>query len=103
MIKNLQAQQKDTEIEMAIKHYEMLARRVLHKTNYHIVSWSNPKEHKNWKFFEYLVELCFLKEWSPRSYIEAQFERLNGKVVYVNTLCCDKAIIYYMSKLGKIN
>lgn len=85
-----------------VKHYEMLASRFNHISGYRAVSKRDPQEHKNWKYFERLFNLCREKGWDANLYLEAQFDRArkywrNSRIKYPlpKMLCSEKAQNYF--------
>lgn len=96
------------DITEIISHYEMLARQGLKQSGYCAVYKNkDPQLHPNWRYFEYLRELCLLKGWDSKKYLEVQFKRFEGyqskfKIPYPNMLCSDNAIKYTIKELGTI-
>lgn len=91
-----------------IAHYEMLARQGLKQTGYNAVHKNkDPQTHHNWRYFEYLHELCLIKQWDSKLYLEMQFKRFTEynsrfKIPYPNMLCSDAAIKYFVKQIGTI-
>ena len=54
-------------------HYDMFARRVRKGTGYSSLSPKDPMNHKNWKFFVKVHELCVQNGWDEKLYIEYAF------------------------------
>lgn len=61
-------------LEMS-SHFDMLVMELTKKAGYNSLSLSNPTEHKNWSHFECIYEICRMKGWDTKLYIEGQFER----------------------------
>lgn len=98
---------REDDILEIIAHYEMLAMNILKKGGYSIVSRNHPTKHKNWIHFEYVYEICRIKDWSPRMYIDSQFDRVSGwraqfRIPPPNTLYSDNAIIHASNYLANI-
>lgn len=64
---------REEDIMQMVKHYEMLARRVLNKDGYNILKGKNSK---NLIHFERVYEVCRMKGWDTKLYIESQFDRV---------------------------
>lgn len=107
-LKELNEYTKVEDICEDIAHYEMLARQQLNQSGYSVVHRNkDPQTHHNWKYFEYLRELCLLKRWDTKLYIEMQFKRFTEyesrfKIPYPNMLCSDAAISYFIKQIGAI-
>jgi hypothetical protein len=98
-LQEMQLLTKDDDILNVSKHYDMLARKALGKSGYSSLYINkDPRKHTNWKYFEYVYELCKIKEWDVNLYLEAQFKYYKqiGKVMpYPNMICSDNAIRGY--------
>jgi DNA-binding transcriptional regulator GbsR (MarR family) len=88
------------------KHYDMLASQFNHISGYRSLSRTNPQEHKNWKYFERLTNLCREHSWDAKVYLEAQFDRArkywkNSKFKFPlpKMLCSEKAQEYFVDYL----
>ncbi len=73
-----QNETKDEDILEMIEHYNMLMAKATNKTGFTIVSMRNPKRSKQYIHFERVFEVCRMKGWDLKLYIEAQFDRTKG-------------------------
>lgn len=107
-IQELNEYTKMEDICEIISHYEMLARQGLKQSGYCVVHKNkDPQTHHNWRYFEYLNELCLIKQWDSKLYLEMQFKRFTEydskfKIPYPNMLCSDAAIKYFIKQIGAI-
>jgi len=74
-LKDAQYETRDDEIMEMSLHYDMLVIEVGNKGGHNSLSIKDPKRHRNWKHFERVWEICRMKGWSTRLYIESQFHR----------------------------
>lgn len=105
-IQEMEKLTRDDDIMEIAEHYAMLVRQVRHLPNYYSLSYKNPKSHKNWVHFERVYEVCRLKGWNAKLYIESQFKRAkNWKSEYpfTNTLYSTSALRFYTNYLSKID
>ncbi len=97
---------REDDIYELSQHYNMLMMEVTNKAGYNSLSLSGYTEHKNWIHFESVYEICRMKGWDAKLYLEAQFERSRTwtkfKYPFPNTLYSTKAMKYFMAYLGDI-
>jgi hypothetical protein len=84
------------------RHYDMLVSRFNHTSGYRSLPRKDPQQHKNWKQFLKLYNLCKEKGWDVNLYLDAQFDRAkkwwkDSKIKYPmpNMLCSEKSIVYF--------
>ncbi len=84
------------------RHYDMLAREFNHLAGYRSLPKKEQQEHKNWKQFVKIHDLCKSRAWDVNLYLDAQFERAkkywkNNKIKYPlpNMLCSEKSKLYF--------
>lgn len=92
------------------KHYNMLVCRFNNIAGYRSLTVNEPREHKNWKFFERVRNLCRENDWDANLYLEAQFDRakkyfVNAKIKYPmpNGLCSEKSQLYFTRYLEDLH
>lgn len=83
------------------EYYEYKCRQAIHSTGFKALS-KDFRNHKNWKFFVKIFELCRDNDWDYHVYIDAQFDRVrywNRKQLYpyANQFTSEGAINYYYS------
>lgn len=86
-----------------VRHYEFLAREFTNRGGYFAVSRKgDPKEHKNWKYFDKLYTMCKEKGWNPELYLDCQFDRAkkhwkNSKIKFPlpKMLCSENGQNYF--------
>jgi hypothetical protein len=99
---------REDDIYELSKHYDMLVMEVTHRAGHNSLSLKNPTEHKNWVHFERVYEICRMKGWDPKLYIEAQFERAKTwnwsqmKYPQPNALYSEKALRFFTNYLSSI-
>ena len=97
---------KEDDIYELSRHYDMLAMETTHKAGYTSLSLKNPTKHRNWVHFERVYEICIMKGWDPKLYIEAQFERAKTwktmKFPMPNTLYSENALRFFTNYLSTI-
>jgi hypothetical protein len=88
------------------RHYEMLVSRFNHTSGYRSLPRKNPQQHKNWKPFLKLYNLCNEKGWDINLYLDAQFDRAkkwwkDSKIKFPlpSMLCSEKSQKYFVSYL----
>lgn len=107
ILQNIERETREEDIWNIILHYEMMVRQTLKIPYYKAISRSNIEKHKNYLHFEYIYEICRLKDWDYRLYIESQFDRAKKywktvKVPQPSMMYSVKAMKYFMDYLGNI-
>jgi hypothetical protein len=76
------------------------------KAGYSVVSMKNPKASKNYIHFERVFEVCRIKGWDTKLYLEAQFDRSKNwtkvKFPLPNTLYSLHAFRHFTNYLANI-
>ena len=97
---------REDDIYELSQHYNMLVMEVSKKAGYNSLSLKNYTEHKNWIHFESVYEICRMKGWDAKLYLEGQFERARGwtkmKYPLPNMLYGDKALWFHMNYISTI-
>lgn len=91
----------ENEVLKVSEYYEYKCRQAIHSTGFKALS-KDFRNHKNWKFFVKIYELCRDNNWDYHVYIDAQFDRVkywNRKQLYpyANQFTSEGAIKYYHS------
>jgi len=85
-LQEMQEHTKEDDIIELSRHYDMMVIKSSSKGGYYSLSQNDPTRHRNWKHFERVYEICRMKEWDSKLYIESQFDRAkrweNGKFSY---------------------
>lgn len=81
------------------EYYEYKCRQAIHSSGFKALS-KDFRNHKNWKFFVKIYELCKENHWDYKVYIDAQFDRVrfwnrNQLYPYANQFTSEGAIKYY--------
>lgn len=88
------------------KHYDMLVMEVTQKAGHNSLSVQNYTEHKNWIHYERVYEICRMKGWDGRLYIEAQFERSKNwkrmRYPLPHTMYSTNALFFFTNHLSSI-
>lgn len=74
----LMEETREEDILEIADHFNMLVMQTTLKAGYNSLSLTNPTEHKNWIHFERVYEICRMKGWDAKLYVESQFERAKG-------------------------
>ena len=82
-----------------VEYYEHRCRKAINSTRFRALS-NDFRNHKNWKFFVQIYELCKKNKWDYRVYIDAQFDRLQfwkhkQPYPYANQFTSEGAQKYY--------
>ena len=82
-----------------VEYYEHRCRKAINSTRFRALS-NDFRNHKNWKFFVQIYELCKENKWDYRVYIDAQFDRLQfwkhkQPYPYANQFTSEGAQKYY--------
>lgn len=92
---------KEQEIMKVAHYYEYKCRVATGKSGWRSLG-NNFREHRNWKYFIRIFEMCQKNKWNYKIYIDAQFDRVrfwthpNCKgYPYPNQFFSDKAIKYF--------
>ncbi len=90
----------DEEIIGLSKHYNMLAREFVGRGGYYSLSIKNPKEHKNWKFFLKLSQICEENNWNPKQYLDVQFDKAkkywsDNHYPLPSMICSKNAVLFF--------
>lgn len=97
---------REEDIYAMSQHYNMLVMEVTHKAGYNSLSLKNYTEHKNWIHFERVYEICRMKGWDSKLYLEGQFERARGwtnmKFPLPNTLYSVNALRSFTNHLSTL-
>jgi hypothetical protein len=97
----LQEETREDDILEIVRHYEMLARKVIGKAGYCVVSPKEPTKSKRWIHFERVYEVCRMQHWDGKLYIESQFKRLGG-VPMAHMMYSVAAMRYFTNYLANI-
>lgn len=81
------------------EYYEYKCRQAIHSSGFKALG-KDFRNHKNWKFFVKIYEMCKENSWDFKVYIDAQFDRVrfwNRKQMYpyANQFTSEGAIKYY--------
>ena len=81
------------------EYYEYKCRQAIHSTGFKALG-KDFRNHKNWKFFVKIYEMCKDNNWDFRVYIDAQFDRVrywshNQLYPYANQFTSEGAVKYY--------
>jgi len=97
---------KEEDIIELAEHYNMLMMDATKKAGYTALPYKNPTEHKNWIHFESIYEICRIKGWDGKLYIEGQFERAKHwtkmKHPLPSMMYSVKAIKFHINFMGNI-
>lgn len=82
-----------------VEYYEHRCRKAINSPKFRALS-KDFRNHKNWKFFVQIYELCKENKWDYRVYIDAQFDRLQfwkhkQPYPYANQFTSEGAQKYY--------
>ena len=97
----------DIQVLKVVRYYEYLARKAYNATGYKAISYKQPREHKNWKFFEKVSQLCNKMKWDYQVYLDSQFDRVKywnhkTKAPYPNQLYSEGAQKYFLTYVKDI-
>jgi len=106
-LEELQYYTKEDDIKEMSRHFDMLVVRYTDMAGYTSLPLTDPMRHRNWKHFERVWEICRLKDWDRKLYIEAQFERAkhwNSTMKYPQPgmMYSVEALRYFTSYLGDL-
>lgn len=81
------------------EYYEYKCRQAIHSTGFKALG-KDFRNHKNWKFFVKIYEMCKDNNWDFRVYIDAQFDRVrywshNQLYPYANQFTSEGSVKYY--------
>lgn len=97
---------REDDIYEISKHYDMMVMQITNKAGHNSLSLKNYTEHRNWIHFERVYEICRMKGWDTKLYIEGQFQRCKGwtrmKFPLPNMLYSEKALRFHINFLGDI-
>jgi len=97
----MQEETREDDILEIVRHYEMLARKVIGKAGYSVVSHKEPTKSKRWIHFERVYEICRMQQWDGKLYIESQFQRLGG-IPMAHMMYSVRALRYFTNYLADI-
>ena len=105
-LRQLQLETRTEDIVEISEHYNMLVQETTKKAGHTALPYKNPEKGKHWIHFETVYEICRLKDWNPKVYLEAQFKRAKGwkkiPYPYPNSLYSDSALKYFISYYGEM-
>lgn len=84
------------------RYYENKCRIASNTTGFKALPLEHPEEHKNWKHFNRVYDICTTNDIDYRVYLDAQFERVThwnhgNKYPFANQLYSEAALKYYYS------
>jgi hypothetical protein len=107
-LKEMQDITREEDILAMSKHFDMLVINHTTKSGYSSLSETNYTKHRNWKHFERVWEVCRMKEWSTKLYLESQFDRCKywttgAQYPQPSTMYSVGAMRHFVSYLGNLN
>lgn len=89
----------ENKVLQVCEYYEYKCRQAIHSSGFKALG-KDFRNHKNWKFFVRIYELCKNNDWDYKVYIDAQFDRVRfwarkQPYPYANQFTSEGAIKYY--------
>lgn len=89
----------EKEVLKVVEYYEYKCRQAIHSTGFKALG-KDFRNHKNWKFFVKIYEMCKENGWDFRVYVDSQFDRVQywkrkQLYPYANQFTSEGAIKYY--------
>lgn len=102
LLKNVRTPHEKKIYEMA-EYYEFKCRKALHSTGFRSLG-KDPKNNKNWGYYERILKLCEEQGWNYKLYIDSQFDRCHywqrkQLYPYLNQMFSENATKYFVKYL----